>query len=277
MRISILAAALVLSGCAVNGFAKYYTPKSGVENIAAIPYYVPSPNVPKLYAHSDDVKADLKRLAEDGYVLIGTSSFLAPEIMGTKAQAIAQAKKLHAAIVMVKSSYRDTLSGTYQYSVPNPTQTVTVNTSGTVSSFSNGAYSSDNYSGTGTVTIPGGSTTYNAPYTFTRSDFFASYWVACDPSKMRLGINAVPLPDDVRERLKRNTGVFIPIVVRGTPAFRANILEGDVVVKINAEEVVDVQGYSEQVKRFAGQTVDLGVIRGAEAVSIRVSLNPNPT
>ncbi|PYY19539.1 MAG: hypothetical protein DMG62_24495 [Acidobacteria bacterium] len=74
--------------------------------------------------------------------------------------------------------------------------------------------------------------------------------------------------------IPRNTGVQIDIVVVGTPAFRANILDGDVIIKINSEDVVDVAGFRDQLARYAGQKVELGVIRGDESKALPITLNP---
>lgn len=278
MRLIILAIfALLLTGCAVNGFEKYYTPQPGADKILSNPSVEMAPAVPKVYAHSSDINADAKRMAEDGYVLIGTSSFFGPSKTGTQSQAIEQGKKVGAAVILVKSTYKDTLTGTLPYTVPNAPQVATVNSSGTVNSYGSGGYANGTYSGTSTVTMPGGSTTYNIPYAIARSDFFASYWVATDTSKLRLGVwPTVNLPDDVRDRLKRNTGAYVSIVIHGTPAFRANVLEGDVILKINDLDVVDGKGFLDQLTQLAGQTVTLGIVRGTEAVTIKVTLNQNP-
>ena len=93
---------------------------------------------------------------------------------------------------------------------------------------------------------------------------------------MRLGINSENLPDNVRDRLKRNTGVLAAIVVRGTPAYRANILEGDVILKINDLDVIDPQGFTDQLTQFAGKSVKLDIVRGMDPVTIQVTLNQNP-
>jgi PDZ domain len=265
----VLVVLLTLSGCAVNGFAKYYQPARGSEDIASSPYYIKPPPVPKLYAHGDDVKADAKHLQEQGYVLIGTSSFFGPSKTGAKEGAIAQGKGIGAALIMIKSSYKDTLTGTMPLTLPNAPQVATVNTNGTV--YTNNG--SGSYNSTSTVTMPGGSTTYNIPYAVSRSDFFASYWAARDTSKLIFGSNWSPLPDDVRSRLQRNTGLLVTIVVNGTPAFRANLLEGDILLKINGEDIVDAPSFTEQLKQRAGQAVDIGLIRGTQPLTMRVALN----
>jgi hypothetical protein len=194
----------------------------------------------------------------------------------TQAQAVEQGKKVGAAIVMVRSSYKDTLSGAVPYTVANPTQYATVNTTGTVNAYGSGGYANGTYNSESTVAMPGGYSTYSIPYNISRNDFYASFWVRRTPEKMRLGVAPIPLPDELRQRLQRNTGLYVPIVIRGTPAFRANILEGDVIVKINGADVIDPPGFLRQLGQFAGQPVDISLIRGQESMVVHVTLNPNP-
>lgn len=62
---------------------------------------------------------------------------------------------------------------------------------------------------------------------------------------------------------------------KGTPAFNANILPGDVIVSISGANVIDVEGFNSQLAAFAGSTVDIGLIRGDQPKTIRVTLNSN--
>jgi hypothetical protein len=262
----------LMAGC-ISGFEKYYTPAASSSSPAIA---LPPPATPQMYAHSSDLNADGKRLREQGYVLLGTSSFYGPANRSNANQAVEQGKKVGAALVLVKSEYMDTLTGVVPYTVTGPPQTAIVNTTGTANAYGTGEYASGTYNSTSTVTMPGTTTTNFMPYSIPRNTFFASYWAKGDPTKMQLGAYWLPLPDEMRHRLQRNTGVQINIVVVGTPAFRANILEGDVIVKINSEDVVDVAGFRDQLTRYAGQTVNLGVIRGDASKAIPVTLNPHP-
>jgi S1-C subfamily serine protease len=172
---------------------------------------------------------------------------------------------------MFKSQYMDTRSGVVPYTVANPNVVSTVNTSGTV--YGNNGNSAS-YSGTGTVTTPGGYSTYAIPYSVDRNTFYASYWAKRDPNKIRLGVNYIPLSDELRHKLERNTGVQAVIVVRGTPAFKANILEGDVLLKLNGKDIVDVPSLSADIIKMAGQQVTFDLLRGDQPRSIAVTLNP---
>jgi hypothetical protein len=288
--IAILVSAC-LSGCATNGFEKYYKPMPGSETIATNPRFEPPPAQPKVYAHSSDTNADAARLAEQGYVLIGTSSFYGPSKKVSESQAIAQGKKVGAALILLRSQYKDTLSGVRQFAVPNPPQVTTVNTTGTVNSggsgtttsysgggYQNGSFTYDGsgtYNGTSTITSPGGTTTYQIPYNISRNDYFASYWVKQDVRAMRLGANYIALPDNVRQQLRRNTGVYVTAVIQGTPAFNANILRGDVILKVNDQDVSDPAAFGTLLTQFGGQPVSLSLVRANQPVTINVALKPN--
>ena len=268
-----IAAGCWLSGCA-SGFEKFYTPAPNAQATLTSPLMLPAPKTPQLYLHSNDVQADAKRLREDGYIYIGSSSFYGPANRSNQSQALEQGKKVGAAIVLFKTEYMDTQSGVVPYTVANPPIVSTVNTSGTVNSYGSNGYASGTYNSTGTITTPGGYSTYAIPYSVNRNTFFASYWVKEDVSKLHLGVNSEPLSDAMRRKLERNTGVIIAIVVHGTPAFRANILEGDVVLKLNGTDVVDVAGFQSQLAQLAGQTVKLDILRGDQPRSLSVTLNP---
>lgn len=268
-----LAVACLLSGCA-TGFAKFYTPAPTAQETLSSPLILPAPQTPQLFLHSNDVQADAKRLREDGFIYIGSSSFYGPANRSNQSQAIEQGKKVHAAIVLFKTEYMDTQSGVVPYTVANPPVVSTVNTSGTVNAYGSAGYASGTYNSTGTITTPGGYSTYAIPYSVNRNTFFASYWVKEDINKLHLGVQAVPLSDDLRRKLERNTGVVIDIVVHGTPAFKANVLEGDAVLKVNGADVVDVAGFMSQLTQLAGQRITLDILRGDQPRSISVTLNP---
>jgi hypothetical protein len=238
-----------ISGCAVNGFEKYYSPEPGSEGARTDPWIEKPTPEPKVYAYSDDPKSDTQRAAEEGYLTIGVSSFNGPPATMTRAQLMAQAKKIGASMVLVHSQYKDTISGLVRYDVANPPQVSTVNTTGTVN-------------GQSPITTPGGKTT------------FATFWVRQDVSKLRLGVDIAPLPDSVRTKLQRNTGVITAVVIRGTPAFNANVLRGDVILKVGGEDVIDPQSFTDLLTKFARQTVDLELLRGDTPKTIRVTLGP---
>ena len=173
------------------------------------------------------------------------------------------------------TSYKDTISGSVPFSVPNAPVVSSVSTSGTVNSYGSGGYATGTYSGNGTVTTPGGSTSYQLPYQFERNDYDATFWVKRDTSKIILGINPGPLSQTQRHELQRNSGLVVVTVVNGTPAFQANILEGDILIKINDEELIEPSTMAAQVEKYAGRMVTFQILRDGQPKSVQVALRPS--
>jgi hypothetical protein len=119
MRIALVfVVAAIVAGCA-SGFAKFYTPDPNAQAILKSPITLPPPKTPQVFAHSSDIKVDAKRMAEDGYLYIGSSSFYGPANRSNRSQAIAQGEKVGAAVVLFKTDYMDTLNGVVPYTVAN--------------------------------------------------------------------------------------------------------------------------------------------------------------
>lgn len=269
-------ATLGLCGCAVNGFEKFYMPTPGSETVHSLPWIEPAVGNPEIYAYSSDPRSDNIRAAEAGYVLIGSSAFYGPPATMTTAELRAQAKRVGASLVLIHSKYKDTISGVVPWSVPNPPQVSTVTSNGTVSSYGPGGFATGTYSGESTITTPGGVSTYDIPYSISRYDMLATFWVRQDISKLRLGADVHNLPDALRSKLQRNTGVVVTAVIRDTPAFDANILRGDVILKIDGQDVIDGRDFMSQLKEFQGQTVKIRLLRDGATKTLTVTLR-NPS
>jgi len=270
-RIIFVIAGLALGGC-VSGFEKFYRPLPGAEVVLQQAATMPSPPTPVLYAYSSNPKTDNMAAMEAGYVPIGESSFYGPANRSNAQQAIEQAKRVGAAMVLFHTQYMDTLQGVIPFTVANPPVVSTVTTTGNVNSFGSGGFSNGTFNATSTVTSPGGVSSYSVPYAVNRNTFDATYWVRQDPTKMHLGIRYINLPGEMRQKYQRNTGVFVTVVIRGTPAFRANLLEGDVISQINGEDVVDGAWLGEEITKFNGQHVVFTVLRGDQ--TLKIGANP---
>jgi S1-C subfamily serine protease len=68
-------------------------------------------------------------------------------------------------------------------------------------------------------------------------------------------------------------GVKVTGLVPDSPAARAGIKEGDVVMRIDGKIVASLQEFSNLLRTLtAGQTVTVGIQRGAEALNLPVTL-----
>ena len=254
---------ILLQGCS-SPFTKYYNDETGgVDPTKSNALILPT-NEPKLYYGEDSTKDDLK-MREDNYVQVGNSSFYNNSI--DEAEAIDQAKRVHAEVVMLYSSNKRTVSGITPLTLPNTTNSST-NFNGNVY----GARGSASYSGTANTTTYGTTTNY-IPYSYDQSDFLATYWIKHKPRIF--GANYNEPSSELKQQMGSNKGVLVTVVMKDSPAFDADILKGDIIKEIEGILVVNKDGFSEAIDRYQGKEVDLLIYRGYKEIHKRVKIRPS--
>jgi serine protease Do len=266
-----LASVISFSGCATtgNGFSQFYKDQIGT-NVSQLPPYSGSTRIVTISdPHKDGL--DIRR---HGYVLIGTSDF--QSAAQPESYIKSQARKVGADLVAYTSDYLGSQQTTLALPQYNPGQTYTTYSSGTVNANAYGsggyAYGSGNYYGSSTTTTPGTYSTQYVPVTVHRYEYHASFW-RIGP-KPKLGIQMADLPSEMRTRLERNTGALVVVVMNDSPAFRANIIEGDVLLKINGEDILSSTDGPEKITALAGQQVTLKIWRNGTVKEVSTQLNP---
>jgi len=275
MRASILLAALLgvsfLTGCASNPYAKFYQSYTNQWPVALQQRLLPHSGEPQIIATSD-FRTDGRHLQEQGYIPVGISAFRGT-LFGQR-PLVSQAKAVSADVVLYSMQFSHTESGVMALPSYQPGQTYTTQTYGTVNANAYGsggyAYGYGNYSGSSTTTTPGTFSTQYVPYSRQIYEQGAIYWRRMKPGV--LGVKLAPIPDTMRSTLQRNTGVLIDIVMIDGPAFRANILEGDVIIQFADKPVETVQQFGELLPLYVGQKVSVRVIRGSQTMDIDVQL-----
>lgn len=91
--------------------------------------------------------------------------------------------------------------------------------------------------------------------------------------KFGLGAYFMDLSPENRIKLERNKGVQITLVVKGTPAFNENVLVGDVILKMNEQEVVDSRDFRDKLIAHSGEAVSFGICRNGAMKTVSVRLN----
>lgn len=225
---------LGLCGCAsLNSFEKFYVPFRDSASLHDKPWIEPASGTPAIYAYSGDPEIDNLRAAEAGYIPLGFSEFYGPPATMTRREALAQARHVGASLVLIRPQYRSRSFEAAPWNIANPTP---------------------------------------PPRIPALKDTMATYWARADVSKLRFGAQIVELTQAQREALKPGTGVLVTVVVRGTPAYDAQILRGDVILKIDGESVVDPRGFESQLARLQGQSVSLQLLRNGVPKTLTVSL-----
>ena len=111
-------AILVLSGCAQSGYNQFYTPYVDANTLPNVQLLQPNEE-PKVIS-SSNVDQDIKRLRAKMYLPIGYSSFNGA-YEDTK-NAVAQAKKIGATVVVTNSEFTDTQTSTSALILPDSQQ-----------------------------------------------------------------------------------------------------------------------------------------------------------
>jgi hypothetical protein len=258
-KFTLLMVVLALSACA-NPYSKFY---KGLDTAQALPGYVQS-NEPLHVFASSDFKKDVATLATKGYLVVGYSAFTAPSNQNSDGPMREQAAKLGAHAVLVSSKYSHTVSGAVPITTPT---TATSYTTGTATAYGRGGVV--NAYGNSTTTY--GTQTNMIPYSIERSEFGAVFLAK---TKGRLGVLVAALDDATRKRLETNQGVIVQGVVEGTPAFAADIIPGDVLLKIGADAVQSPEHFTKSLlDKYQGQAVNILLDRNGKTVEKTVTLN----
>jgi hypothetical protein len=244
-----------------NPFSKYYYDQTDGVDITTHEFVDHSTGEPKLYKGTD-VEQDAQRMLENGYQIIGYSSFNAGN--ANERKAISQARKVRAAVVLIYSQYTNTVSGVRPLTLPD-TQTSSTRLRG--SAYGTGGYTS--YSGNAYTTTHGTRTTY-IPYSVRRSDYLATYWVKLKPPI--LGTHLQDLTPDIRRELGSNKGMIVQAVINDSPAFHADIIKGDVLRRIGVVDIYNYKTYRDALKIYQGEFVDVVIYRDGKENEKRIQL-----
>ena len=220
---------------------------------------------PKLVkGNIDNMENEEIEMFEDGYDLLGYSSFNAGNV--DQSGAITQAKSVNASVVILYSKYSNTISGSIPLTTPD-VQTSYSGVSGNIYG-SGGGFAS--YSGSGTTTTYGTQTTY-IPYNTRRYDYHASYWIKRDIEGLPIGATMVEVPKEIRQKMGSNKGILLYAVTKNGPFYMADIISGDVLLKIGDKEIYRKDAF-ETIDSYKGNEVDVVIWREGKTITKKVKL-----
>ncbi len=255
---------LLIAGCETE-YEKHYTSALQGKPLSDFSDIEPSFGSPTLQM-STDIVADGQKMLESGDLCIGYSVFSGSDIKTD--DALAFAKKIGAARVLVQKNYVGTERGTSTMTLRNADQQITTYSQGNI--YGHGG--SATYSGNSTTVVPGGYSSYQIPYSVDVYSHAATFWVKAKPSV--LGVIPGDLSDQQKISLQTNKGVVVTAVTRQSPAFNADILKGDILLGIESESFTDCGSFQATVSKYASRTVTLRFVRGGVPRQIVITLNP---
>ena len=253
--LSMLGVLALLQGCATP-FAQFYYDQTGGTDLSKLPTVVFPSGEPQVY-RGNDQEQDTLKMFEDNYNLIGYSAFNAGNV--DENGAVSQAKKVNATVAILYSKYTGTVSGSVPLTLPD---TRTSSTSLYGNAYGSGGYAS--YSGTAYTASYGTKTIY-IPYSVQRSDYLVTYWIKMKPPIF--GIHIRDLTQEIRQQINSNKGVLIYAVIKGSPAFEADILKGDVLKRIGEISVYDHESFQRALTEYEGKETSVSILRGEKEMT----------
>lgn len=100
-----------------------------------------------------------------------------------------------------------------------------------------------------------------------------------------LGVRYMPITKDLatQQNLSVNQGAYVigdetnPAVVPGGPADKAGLASGDIIVKVNSDNITDQVSLTALISKYkVGDTVNLTIIRGGKTQTIAATLQAAP-
>ena len=254
--------AFILAGCA-NPAAQFYSGQTK-EQIAR--YGSRTPIDPPALRSVSDMKSAIDTALEDGYILVGSSTWNGPG--ANPNQAIQQGRKVGADLIFISSRYTNTVNSAIPLTLPT---TSTTYSSGTATAY--GAGGTVTAYGTGVSTTQGSQTTM-IPVSTDRFAYGVAYLIKAPYAVMG---TLVALPNaDQRAKFGTNRGLYIAAVQRGTPAFRADIMTGDLLVSVGGKPTDSLEDWEAVKRQYNGQTMDVVTRRGTVESVKSITLNPIP-
>lgn len=257
----------VLSGCATNsGYEVYYTPNpQATPEVIAAKRASPPPETPQLdRADSDKIEETLSQYEKRGFSVIGYSQFNSGQ-EETDESALMQGKSVGADLVIVLTPKH---TGTVTTSIPLTTPTTSTSYT-TANATAYGRGGAINVYGNAQTTTYGSQTTY-FPVTVSRADYGAVYLVK---QRFSLGAYYRDLNDVERQTFETNQGVVVVSVVDDTPAFKADVLSGDMIVSIDGERVSSQTHFEKLLDSKRGMRVKIELKRKGRFIEKTIQLD----
>ena len=258
MKINIYVFFLFLSLSSCNSFSDFYVPLFDAKmdkNLITLK----QGEEPKIL-YSDNIENDYLEILSNHYACIGYTSVNGPE--QSQSEFVNKIKQQclenKAILAIYNRNYTDTRNGT----ISIPGQQTTTH-SGSI--YGSGGYGS--YTGTSRTT-----TMNNYNYSVRRYDYLVYYFVPIN-SKLKFGISHEDLNNESRQKYQRNTGAFVYVVYKNTPAFYANILRGDIIIRVNQYIINSANDLTNVLDKYkSGDTIEVELLRNNNKIIINVTL-----
>jgi hypothetical protein len=225
----------------------------------------PSTDKPRL-VESDNIQKDNWALFERGYIMIGYSKFDGPET--DTYSVLSEARAVGADVVLLQKKFTKSLTETVAVTQWGPSQTVDTMERTNVE----GPRGSRTISTESQTTVSQSPETVYVPKQVDYYEHSATYWRKL--TSPVFGVAVQDLNDVQKRQLETNQGLAVRAVVTDSPAYKADLLKGDILLTMNGQPMPSAEKFYEDIAQLAGKKVDFTMLRGDKRLQRSVTLNP---
>jgi PDZ domain-containing protein len=254
MRWFFLLILFSMTGCS-NPYEEFYTPWQ--PNMPNGRLLLTNEEPELIQVSAENYGKYLDRLAENGYILIGVSSFNGADTNDGLLKKFAT--KIKASKAVFYKEHTDTVSGSIPMTSSSPETT-----------YYSGSSSYGSFSGVSTTYK---NTTVQVPYSIPKYDYEVAYIVQVKHGG--LGVFVRDLNVNEKQTLESNLGIYVSLVRKNSSAFRGNIIQGDIITKIDNTEIIDSVHFSKAItKKYGKKSVRFTIFRKGEFRNISLDIDP---
>lgn len=228
----------VTSVYAADGAVNLYEKNYKAQNQSNLKSQLPNPDT-KMYVsnHKDD---DNIAMLEDGYDLMGSSGFEAGNVSADLA--LEHGKNIKADTVLVYSKYGSAKTPDSKMQLIKEA-----------------------------IKNKGEVTEKDLAAEEEKYNYFASYWAKLPTPLM--GVHVIKLIQVTENGPKPEAGLKAIAVIKASPAAKAGLVKGDVILKLGDVKMDKSDDLFAAVKRYAGKTVQVEFERNGEMIATSIALN----
>lgn len=264
MKITILLLPMLIMGCANPYRANFNSTKEQYPAWLEA-RFSPKTGQPQLIL-SDDVQAGNWRLLEKGYLMIGFSKFDGPQI--DVDLAVKEGRRVGADVVLVQRKFTKSLTETVTVTQWPPSETTEIREDTDVS----GGKGTRQINRRVEITTSKGPETVFVPKQVDYYEHAATFWRKIE--RPIFGAVVRDLSDDQKQKLQTNRGLVVRNIIADSPAFEADLLKGDILLKIDGEPVPTARRFYEDIITLAGKQVTLTILRSDKKIDKKLTFNP---
>lgn len=259
-----LVAAVLIVGCTGSAFKENYRSSLELWPSGETTRLLP-PGEQIEIVTSRNMRADALRMMENGFLLLGRSTFRSEKIDAKAARSLA--RELGATVVFVREKYAATVEETVPMSEWIPPREDTLKQTVVITE---GPEAGQVIEQTIVKSTQGEFKTTYVPQTIDYYDYAATFWAKSKPPVFGVLVQAPA--EELRQRLQSNRGVVIKAVIKDSPAYRADILREDVILRFADADIFDPDQFFEVVVAHQGELVEVVIDRNGQQRTFSVQL-----